>query len=371
MMPGLFDPITLRGETIRNRIGVSPMCQYSATDGMPDDWHVVHLGARAVGGAGLVMVEATAVSPEGRITPGCTGIWSDAHIEPHARIARFVAGQGATPAIQLAHAGRKASRVPPWEGGHALRPEEGAWQVIGASAIPFDAASPVPAVMDEAMIAAVTDRFVAAAKRSVAAGYRLIELHAAHGYLFHSFCSPLSNRRNDAWGGDLAGRTRFLCDTARAVRAAIPASLPLAVRISHTDWKESGWTTADSVALATMLAETGVDLIDVSSGGNAFDQKIPMAPGYQVPGATAVRAAGLPVAAVGLITEPTHAEAIIRNGEADMVFLARVLLRDPYWPLRAAETLKARAAARLPIQYARAWEPGFGHDPAPPAMRRA
>jgi len=362
-MPGLFDPITLRGETIRNRIGVSPMCQYSATDGMPDDWHVVHLGSRAVGGAGLVMAEATAVSPEGRITPACLGIWSDAHVEPHRRIVRFLDSQGATPAIQLAHAGRKASRVPPWEGGHALRPEDGAWPVIGPSAIPFDAASPVPAPMDEAMIATVMAQFVAAAKRSVVAGYRFVELHAAHGYLFHAFYSPLSNRRNDAWGGDLAGRTRLLRETARAVRAAIPAAMPLAVRISHTDWKESGWTTADSVELARMLAESGVDLIDVSSGGAAADAKVPLAPGYQVPGAIAVRKAGLPVAAVGLITEATHAEALVRNGEADMVFLARVLLRDPYWPLRAAETLRARKDARLPVQYARAWDAGFRHDP--------
>jgi 2,4-dienoyl-CoA reductase-like NADH-dependent reductase (Old Yellow Enzyme family) len=317
------------------------------------------------------MAEATAVSPEGRITPGCLGIWSDSHIEPHRRITRFIASQGALPAIQLAHAGRKASRVPPWEGGHALRPEEGAWQVIGPSAIAFDAASPEPKAMDEATIGAVLDQFVAAARRAVAAGYGLIELHAAHGYLFHSFYSPLSNRRNDAWGGDLAGRSRLLRETARAVRAVIPEPMPLAVRISHTDWKEGGWTTEDSLTLARMLAAEGVDLIDVSSGGNAFDQKIPMAPGYQVPGAAAVRTTGLPVAAVGLITEATHAEAVIRNGEADMVFLARVLLRDPYWPLRAAETLRTTQAARVPLQYARAWGAGFGHDPQPAPVRRA
>jgi 2,4-dienoyl-CoA reductase-like NADH-dependent reductase (Old Yellow Enzyme family) len=369
-MPGLFDPITLRGLAIRNRIGVSPMCQYSATDGMPDEWHLVHLGSRAVGGAGLVMAEATGVTPEGRITPGCLGIWSDAHIEPHARLARFIAGQGAAPAIQLAHAGRKASRVPPWEGGGALRDAEGAWPVIGASAIAFDAGSPTPAMMDEAAIAALLDAFVAAARRSVAAGYALIELHAAHGYLFHSFNSPLSNTRNDAWGGDFSGRTKLLRETARRVRKTIPDAMPLAVRISHTDWTAGGWTTEDSVALAAALKTDGVDLVDVSSGGNVADAKIPLAPGYQVPGAAAVRAAGLPVAAVGLVTEATHADAIIRNGQADMVFLARVLLRDPYWPLRAAETLRAQAAARVPVQYARAWPGNFGHDPQPAPPRQ-
>ena len=370
-MPGLFDPITLRGETIRNRIGVSPMCQYSATDGVPEDWHLVHLGSRASGGAGLVMAEATGVSPEGRITPGCLGLWNDAQQAVHARIARFIAAEGATPAIQLAHAGRKASRMAPWDGGHALAPGKGGWEVMGASAVPFDAASPTPRAMTEDDISAVLDQFVASARRSVAAGYRLIELHAAHGYLFHSFVSPLSNRRNDSWGGDFAGRTKFLREAARRVRAAIPNDLPLAVRISHTDWKEGGWTTEESVQLAAMLKEDGVDLVDVSSGGNAFDQQITLMPGYQVPGAVAVRAAGLPVAAVGLITEATHAEAVIRHGQADMVFLARVLLRDPYWPLRAAEILRATAQVRLPVQYARAWAAGFGHDPRPAPLGRA
>lgn len=370
-MPGLFDPITLRAQTIRNRIGVSPMCQYCATDGMPEDWHVVHLGARAVGGAGLVMAEATGISPEGRITPGCLGIWSDAHVPMHARIARFIDSQGALPAIQLGHAGRKASRMLPWEGGGALPPGDGGWQVVGASAIPFDAASPTPAVMDEAAIAKVLADFVAAARRAVAAGYRMVELHGAHGYLLHSFCSPLSNTRNDAWGGDFAGRTRLVREAARAVRAAIPAAIALGVRISHTDWKEGGWSTEDSVELARALKTDGVDLIDVSSGGNAFDQKMPLFPGYQVPGAAAVRAAGLPVASVGLISEATHADAIIRTGAADMVFLARAMLRDPYWPQRAAELLGADKALRLPAQYARAWPAGFGQDPAPPTSHRA
>lgn len=365
-MPGLFDPITLRGQKIPNRIGVSPMCQYSAIDGMPEDWHVVHLGGRAVGGAGLVMAEATGVSPEGRITPGCLGIWSDAHLPMHARIARFIASQGAVPAIQLGHAGRKASRMLPWEGGGPLKLDQGAWQVAGASAIPFDAASPVPQMMDQAAIEKVLADFVAAAKRAVAAGYKLIELHGAHGYLLHSFYSPLSNTRNDAWGGDFAGRTRLVREVARAVRAAIPHDLALGVRISHSDWKEGGWTTDDSVELAKALKTDGVDMIDVSSGGNAFDQKLPLFPGYQVPGAVAVRAAGLPVAAVGLITEATHADAIVQTGQADMVFLARVLLRDPYWPQRAADVLRVTKEVRVPAQYARAWPAGFGHDADPP-----
>jgi 2,4-dienoyl-CoA reductase-like NADH-dependent reductase (Old Yellow Enzyme family) len=368
-MPKLFEPITLRGLTLRNRIGVSPMCQYSSQDGQPNDWHLVHLGSRAVGGAGLVMAEATAVTPQGRITPGCLGIWSDAHTEPHAKLARFIEGQGAAAAIQLAHAGRKASRLPPWEGGHALRNGEGEWPVIGPSAVAFDDASPTPASMSEADIAALTQAFVAAAKRSVEAGYQLIELHAAHGYLFAEFLSPLSNRRNDAWGGDFSGRTKLLRETARSVRAVMPDAMPLAVRISHTDWYPGGWTTEESLELARLLKDDGVDLMDVSSGGNAAAQQIPMAPGYQVPGAQAVRAAGLPVAAVGLITEATHAEAILANGQADMIFLARVLLRDPYWPLRAAETLRAAGAARVPVQYARAWPGEFVHAPAPAPIR--
>lgn len=368
-MPGLFDPISLRGLTLRNRIAVSPMCQYSSVDGMPTDWHLVHLGARAAGGAGLVMAEASAVSARGRITPGDLGIYSDDHVEMHARIARFIASQGAAPAIQLAHAGRKASSLPPWEGGHALRANEGAWQTEAPSAIPFSPDRPAPTAMDDAAIEAVLADFVTATKRAIAAGYQLIELHGAHGYLMHSFCSPLSNRRNDAWGGDFQGRTKFARELARRVRQAMPDAMPLAVRISHTDWMEGGWTTGESVQLARALKELGVDLMDVSSGGSSLDQKVPLSPGYQVPGAVAVREAGIATAAVGLITEATHADAIIQQGQADMVFLARVLLRDPYWPLRAAETLAAQSQARLPVQYARAWARGFTHDPAPPPFR--
>lgn len=364
-MVGLFDSIKLRGMTARNRIGVSPMCQYSATDGMPDDWHLVHLGARAAGGAGLVMAEATAVEARGRITPGDLGIWSDDHIEPHARLVRFIAGQGALPAIQLAHAGRKASSDVPWRGGPPLRPDQGAWPTVAPSAVPFNEGGPAPVAMDEAAIEAVLAAFVDGAKRAVAAGYQLVELHGAHGYLIHSFCSPIANRRNDAWGGDFQGRTRFVREAVRRVRAVLPEAMPLALRISHTDWMPGGWSTEDSVRLAREIAKDGVDLIDVSSGGVSPDQKIPLAPGYQVEGAVAVRAAGVPVAAVGLITEATHADAIVRQGQADMVFLGRVLLRDPYWPLRAADMLQDQARARLPVQYARAWGKGFSHDPMP------
>jgi 2,4-dienoyl-CoA reductase-like NADH-dependent reductase (Old Yellow Enzyme family) len=370
-MPGLFDRISLRGLTVRNRIAVSPMCQYSATDGTPTDWHLVHLGSRAAGGAGLVMAEASAVSARGRITPGDLGIYSDSHVEPHARIVRYIVSQGAAPAIQLAHAGRKASSLSPWEGGHPLAANEGAWQTEAPSAIPFSPDRPTPTAMEDAAIEAVLADFVLATKRAVAAGYQLIELHGAHGYLMHSFCSPLSNRRNDSWGGDFAGRTRFARELARRVREAMPDAMPLAVRISHTDWMDGGWTTAESVQLAGALKDLGVDLMDVSSGGTSLQQKVPLHPGYQVPGAAAVRAAGIATAAVGLITEATHADAIIQQGQADMVFLARVLLRDPYWPLRAAETLAAQSQARLPVQYARAWGRGFTHDPVPPAMRQA
>jgi 2,4-dienoyl-CoA reductase-like NADH-dependent reductase (Old Yellow Enzyme family) len=364
-MFGLFDPIKLRGLDIRNRIGVSPMCQYSARGGMPDDWHLVHLGSRAAGGAGLVMAEATAVEDIGRITPGDLGIWSDGHIEPHARMVRFIASQGAVPAIQLAHAGRKASSSAPWAGGHSLLPNDAAWTTIAPSAIAFTADRTTPAEMDEAAIERVLEAFVIAAKRSVQAGYQLIELHGAHGYLMHSFCSPIANRRSDRWGGGFDGRTRFVREATRRVRAAIPDSMPLAVRISYTDWVDGGWSLEDSVELSRGLIADGVDLIDVSSGGVSSEQKVPIGPGYQVPGSVAVRSAGVATAAVGLITEPTHADFLVRSGQADMVFLARVLLRDPYWPLRAAETLANQARARLPVQYARAWGKGFSHDPMP------
>lgn len=370
-MPHLFEPLTLRGVTLPNRIGVSPMCQYSALDGYPDDWHLVHLGSRAVGGAGLVVTEASAVTADGRITGGDLGLWEHGQIEAHARITRFVRDQGSVAGIQLAHAGRKSGRLPPWEerlhaGTPAERmPEIGGWLPRGPSALAFDERSLVPHELSVADIAAITDAFVAATRRALDAGYELVELHGAHGYLMHSFLSPLSNRRTDSYGGALANRCRFVVETARAVRAVWPERLPLLVRISHTDWVEGGWGTAESVELARWLKDEGVDMMDVSSGGSSPAAKIPTGPGYQVPGAEAVRReAGLPTAAVGMITEPRQADAIVREGRADLVLLARELLREPYWPLRAAIELGHAPATRLPVQYERAHgrTPGFKVD---------
>jgi 2,4-dienoyl-CoA reductase-like NADH-dependent reductase (Old Yellow Enzyme family) len=350
----LTDPLTIRGTTLRNRIGVSPMCQYSARDGMADDWHLVHLGSRAVGGAGLVCAEATAVSPEGRITPGDLGIWSDGHIEPLARIARFVAAQGAAPAIQLAHAGRKASARLPWLGGAPLDIGEGAWPTLGPSAVPFAPEWPAPTAASHDQLAAVVRDFAAAARRAREAGFAIAEVHAAHGYLLHSFLSPLSNRRTDRYGGGLAGRSRLLIEVVEAVRAAWPDSAPLFVRLSCSDWVEGGWDIADSVELARGLKGLGVDVIDCSSGGTSPQARIPTAPGYQVPFAERIRVeAGIPTAAVGLITDPLQADAIIRDGRADLVLMARELLRDPYWPLRHAHELGTLPAG--PVQYGRAF----------------
>jgi 2,4-dienoyl-CoA reductase-like NADH-dependent reductase (Old Yellow Enzyme family) len=351
-MTDLFSPFALRGATFRNRIGVSPMCQYCcADDGKPTDWHLAHLVSRAVSGASLVIAEASAVTPEGRITPRDLGIWGDEHIRPHARLAAAIAAVGAVPAIQLAHAGRKASRRPPWETGAAVP----GWQPLGPSGVPFEGFA-TPRAMSEEDIAATIAAFVAAARRSVQAGYRLIELHAAHGYLMHSFLSPLSNRRNDRWGGDFEGRTRFVREAARGVREAIPEDMPLVVRISHTDWVEGGWTTEESVELARRLKALGVDAIDVSSGGSSTAQKVPLGPGYQVPAAAAVRSgADIPVLAVGMITEPEQAQAIIAEGKADMVLLARGFLREPYWAMKAAVALARTDALAIPPQYERGW----------------
>jgi 2,4-dienoyl-CoA reductase-like NADH-dependent reductase (Old Yellow Enzyme family) len=348
----LFSPLDLRGVRLPNRIGVSPMCQYCcAGDGMPTEWHYAHLVSRAVGGAGLVVAEASAVTPEGRISPEDLGIWEDAHIPGHARLAAGIAAVGAVPGIQLAHAGRKASRRPPWAEGRA----EPGWVALAPSALPFgDYAE--PRAMTEEDIRAVIAAFGAAARRAVAAGYRFVELHAAHGYLLHQFLSPLSNRRSDAWGGDFEGRARLTLEAARAVRAALPEALPLSVRLSHTDWVEGGWTTEETVELARRLAALGADLMDISSGGLDHRQRIPLGPGYQVPGAEAVkRGAGVAVAAVGLITEPEQAQAILAEGRADLVLLARALLREPYWPLRAAVALGRTEALRVPPQYERGW----------------
>lgn len=351
-MTDLFSPFTLRGVTLRNRIGVAPMCQYCAKpDGLPTDWHLAHLVSRAVGGAGVTIAEATAVTPEGRISPGDLGIWSDAHIAPHARLAAAIAAVGSVPGIQIAHAGRKASRNAPWLHG----PADPSWTCLAPSAEAFGDFA-VPHAMTEAEIGATIAAFAAAAQRAVQAGYRFIEIHAAHGYLMHQFLSPLSNRRNDGWGGDFDGRTRLVTETVAAVRAAIPGDMPLAIRVSHTDWVEGGWTTEETVELARRLKALGIDLVDVSSGGLDPRQTIALVPGYQVPGAAAVRAgAGVPVAAVGLITEPEQAQSILTEGKADLIFLARELLRNPYWPLHAAAKLGRTEALAIPPQYDRAW----------------
>ncbi len=356
-VPHLFQPLTIKSITLRNRIGVSPMCQYSSADGHANDWHLVHLGSRAIGGAALVIAEATAVSPEGRITPGDAGIWSDQHIEPIARINRFLKQHGAVPGIQIAHAGRKASTARPWEGGGNLEESAGGWQTIAPSALAFGGDLPkAPRAMTEADIARGRDAFVAAAKRSLVAGCEWLELHAAHGYLFHEFLSPISNHRTDNYGGSFENRIRFLVETTQAVRVVWPDRLPLTVRLSCTDWVSGGWDIQQSVELARRLKTEGVDLIDCSSGGNVPDAKIPVKPGYQVPFAEQLRReAGIATAAVGFITAPAQADEIIRDGKADLVLLAREFLRDPYWPMRAARELNFKSVVPTPPQYARAW----------------
>jgi len=350
----LFQPFTLGDVVLRNRIAVSPMCEYSAVDGMPDDWHLVHLGSRAVGGAALVFTEATAVSPEGRISPGDTGLWNDAQQAAWSRIAVFIAAQGAVPGIQLAHAGRKGSTEVPWRGGKALPRGQGDWTPVAPSALPFSADYPMPQALDAAGIAKVVADFARASARARAAGFRVIEVHAAHGYLLHEFLSPLSNRRDDAYGGSLAYRSRLLREVIAAVRGAWPAPSPLVVRVSATDWVEGGWDIDECVQLCRWLREDGVDLIDCSSGGNVPDAAIPVAPGYQVPFAARIRRdAGIATGAVGLITDARQAEGILGRGDADLVFIARELLRDPYFPRRAAAELGARIDP--PVQYGRAW----------------
>ncbi|HTI98505.1 MAG TPA: NADH:flavin oxidoreductase/NADH oxidase [Dongiaceae bacterium] len=354
-VPPLFQPLTVRSVTLRNRIGVSPMCQYSTTDGVANEWHQVHLGSRAVGGAGLVIVEATAVAPEGRITPGCLGLWNDIQTAALAPIVRFVKLHGAVPAIQIAHAGRKASAALPWQGGAHLDEAHGGWQTIAPSAIPFGGDLPkVPRAMTLADIQRVQNDFVATARRALAAGFEWLELHAAHGYLFNEFLSPLANQRIDDYGGSFENRIRLLRDTARAVRQVWPERLPLAVRISAIDWKEGGWDIEQSIALAKILRTEGVDLMDCSSGGVVPDAKITVVPGYQVPFAERIRKdTGMPTAAVGFITDPKQANDIIRNGQADVVLLARQMLADPYWPAHAAKALGYKITP--PPQYARAW----------------
>jgi len=353
-MAHLFESLKLRGVTLANRIVVSPMCQYSCEDGMATDWHLVHLGSRAVGRAGLVMAEATAVTADGRISAADLGLWSDAHIPPLERAFRFIAAQGSVPGIQLAHAGRKASTEEPWKGGHPVASEQGGWTpVFGPSPLPFAEGYQTPRELSRQQIREIVDAFAAAAVRARTAGARVIELHMAHGYLLHSFLSPLSNRRTDEYGGPFENRIRMACEVAQAVRERWPEELPLFARISATDWAEGGWTPEDSVGLARRLKALGVDVVDCSSGGILPGIRIPLAPGYQVPFAEKIRReAGVATAAVGLITEPQQAEEIVGSGRADLVVMARQLLRDPYWPLHAAQALGHELA--WPVQYERA-----------------
>ena len=352
-MSALFQPLRLREVTLRNRIAVSPMCQYSAREGVPNEWHLVHLGARAVGGAGLVIAEASAVSPEGRISPDDTGIWSDAHAAAWAPISRFVAEQGAVPGIQLAHAGRKASTDAPWRGGRPVGADGRGWRPVGPSPLPFADGYPVPDELTADEVEAVVGAFRDAARRADEAGFQVVEIHMAHGYLLHQFLSPLTNRRTDEYGGVLDNRLRLPLAVARAVREAFPVERPVFARVSATDWVEGGWDLEQSIVLARELRERGVDLVDCSSGGAVPDAKVPLAPGYQVPFAAAIRErAGVATGAVGLLTDPAQAEAIVAGGQADLVLLARQMLRDPYWPLHAARALGVDV--RWPDQYLRA-----------------
>jgi 2,4-dienoyl-CoA reductase-like NADH-dependent reductase (Old Yellow Enzyme family) len=352
----LFSPLKLREVGLRNRIVVSPMCQYSSVDGFANDWHLVHLGSRAVGGAGLIITEAAAVTEEGRISPDDLGIWKDAHIEMLARIFQFIEAQGAVAGMQLAHAGRKASTSAPFKGHAPIGPAEGGWSPIFApSAIAFDEGYQVPEELDRAGIDRVIRAFGEAAGRALATGARVVEIHAAHGYLLNSFLSPLSNKRTDEYGGPFQNRTRLLCEVTEEIRKVWPEKYPLFVRISASDWVEGGWTIEDSVALAKKLESLGVDLIDCSSGGNVPNAKIAVGPGYQVAFAARIRAeAEMRTGAVGMITSAQQADQIVRMGEADVVLMAREFLRDPYWPLHAARELKQKVEA--PAQYGRAFQ---------------
>ncbi len=350
----LFLPLTLRNLQFKNRIAVSPMCQYSAVDGHPNTWHLVHLGSRAVGGAALVMAEASGVSDIGRISPGDTGLYLDSHVDAWRPIVQFIKEHGAIPGIQLAHAGRKASTDAPWRGGKPLSAGAGAWTPVSSSPLPFDAGYPVPNELSVADIDQIVTQFETAAHRALSAGFQVVEIHSAHGYLLHQFLSPLSNHRTDFYGGSFENRTRLLLRAAKSVRVIWPESQPLFVRISATDWVEGGWDIAQSVELSRHLKSLGVDLVDVSSGGTSASAKIPLGPGYQVEFAEAIRKqGGIPTGAVGMITDPAQADTIITTGQADMVFLAREMLRDPYWPRHAAKVLRVELPP--PPQYARAW----------------
>jgi 2,4-dienoyl-CoA reductase-like NADH-dependent reductase (Old Yellow Enzyme family) len=352
-MPHLFSPLKIKNIELRNRIAVSPMCEYSSTDGFADNWHLVHLGSRAVGGAALIITEAAAVSAEGRISPGDLGIWKDEHIDKLKEIAGFIHEHGAVAGVQLAHAGRKASHNIPWEGGKQIPSDnETGWKSLAPSPVPFTPDEEVPFEIDKAGIEKVKADFKAAAARVLKAGFKLIEIHAAHGYLIHEFYSPLSNHRTDEYGGSFENRIRLLLEVVAAIKEAWPAENPLFVRISSSDWTEGGWTVNDSAALAKILKDAGVDLVDCSSGGNVLAQ-IPLKPGYQVEFAEKLRKeSGILTGAVGLITEAVQANEIIQNGQADIVLLAREMLRDPYFPLRAAHELGHEI--KWPVQYERA-----------------
>ncbi|NHD19214.1 MULTISPECIES: NADH:flavin oxidoreductase/NADH oxidase [unclassified Actinopolyspora] len=351
-MSQLFEPVKFRDVDIRNRAWVSPMCQYSATDGVPDDWHLVHLGQFATGGAGLVISEATAVTPEGRISPGDTGLYNDEQVAAWKRITDFIRAQGATSGVQLAHAGRKASTSAPWEGGHSLSEEDGGWTTVSSTSAAFGELT-APRALSTEEVAALPGRFAEAARRADEAGFDVVELHFAHGYLAHQFYSPLVNDRTDRYGGDFDGRVRVLLEITEAVREVWPEGKPLFARISATDWTEDGWSGADSARLAGLLSERGVDLVDASTGGAVPGVSIPVGAGYQVPYARQIRQeSGVPTGAVGMITSPEQAEEIVASGSADSVLLARELLRDPHWPLHAADRL--RADSLWPRQYERA-----------------
>lgn len=357
-MAGLFDPLPLRSVTLKNRIAVSPMCQYSSENGFANEWHFVHLGSRAVGGAALVFTEANAVLADGRISPQDLGIWDDAHIEPLARIVRFIDGQGAVAGTQIAHAGRKASTYRPWDGNGVIAESAGGWSnVVAPSALKFAEGYPQPRALTDGGIAEVVAGFAVAAGRARSAGFRVLEIHAAHGYLLHEFLSPFSNQRTDRYGGSFENRTRIVREVVTAIRKVWPDNLPLFIRISATDWQEGGWDLEQSVELARLLKTLGVDLVDCSSGGTLPKVTVPVGPGYQTPFAERIRAdAGVATGAVGMITDAIQADHIVRTGQADLVILAREMLRDPYWPLRAARELGQPAT--WPVQYLRAASPG-------------
>jgi 2,4-dienoyl-CoA reductase-like NADH-dependent reductase (Old Yellow Enzyme family) len=353
-MTTLFSPIRFREIQLKNRIVVSPMCEYSAVDGHPQPWHLVHLGSRAVGGAALVFSEATAVEARGRISPADTGIYLDVHVESWLPVTKFIRSQGAVPGIQLAHAGRKASTLPPWMGGKPLSAAEGGWEPVSASPLPFDEGYPTPKELSVSDLKNIVNAFAQAAQRSLAAGFEVAEIHSAHGYLLHQFLSPLANQRKDEFGGSFENRIRFPLEVTKAVREVWPERLPLFYRLSATDWVEGGWDIEQSVELARHLKVLGVDLIDVSSGGTVPRAQIPAGPGYQVPFSEAIRKkAEIVTGAVGFITDPQQAEEILSSGKGDVVLLAREFLRDPYWPRRAAQELGHKI--QPPVQYQRAW----------------